>query len=109
MADRDSFLGVVFDAIVEAGKSIPEEVGMDWLSILNTSPVLRKAAMSKEGLVLLGAAKDMRKKLALVMVEEGLVSEEEAISLGIIPLLRRLTEHLKQEQIAERARRRSRG
>lgn len=102
MTDRDSILGILLNAVVEAGRSIPQEVGMDWPSILNASPVLRKAAMSKEGLAMLGAVRDMRKKLAMVMVEEGLISEGEAGSIGIVPLLGRLTEHLKQVERLKR-------
>lgn len=70
---------------------------MDWPSILNSSPVLRRAALSKEGVVLIGAVRDMRKKLSSVMVEEGLVSKEEAEDIGILLMVTRLSEHLKQQ------------
>ena len=78
-------------------KFVPSLNIVDLPTLLNSSSVLRKIAFSQEGLLFAANVSGVKKKLTEVMLEEELITGEEAGEMGIIPLLQRLAGHLQEE------------
>jgi hypothetical protein len=82
---------------------LPQDI---WPRLLLKSPVLRRLAMSEEVvsiyLQLRTNAPKLRERLAYALAAEKLITEDERLTMGIVPLVQRLGDHLRTVGKAQR-------